>query len=294
MGVRRRPRLRGFNRVPKDARRRLFELIRARVRTPYAPNALPPFPIVYRELFLALGRPVVTLADVDYTGEATRFAEIEVGDLIMLCKWYEFYDICEKLVQLCADSSRSRLDSEIDSVFEDEGLPYSMGDGLVVWRGGTPLFREAVIGALGLLGTDARFAGPARQLGKASQHLNRRPPDAENCVKDAVGALEGVAGILFNEPKATLGELMKRHAGRLNVHPALGGAILLSGAVSKVYGYSSDEDAIRHGAAGALKEPLEEAELVLHWCAASIVYLIRKSDALSRQSSSAVPPSPSP
>ena len=43
-------------------------------------------------------------------------------------------------------------------------------------------------------------------------------------------------------------------------------------------GFRGDQQGIGHGATDALDELTAEAELVLHWCAAGILYLVKKSE----------------
>jgi hypothetical protein len=262
-----------YNRVPKSARKRLATLVEHRSRSTYRERGpLPSFPELYREVYLALGKRPEVLNEASW--EQVVYAKLSVQSLIMTSRWEQFYNICDVLLEFCSGGQGERFREELDALFLEEGLPYEVVGWKIEWRGGIPLFREAITSALGLLKSGPGLAGPAEQLAKALEHLNRRPPDAENCVKDAVGALEGAARILSDEPKRTLGPLLRSLATRLKVHPAL------AEAMSSVYGYSSDEEAVRHGATTALKGPVEEAELVLHWCAASIVYLVRKRDAL--------------
>jgi hypothetical protein len=125
--------------------------------------------------------------------------------------------------------------------------------------------------AASLLVTEERFRGPAEQWEKARTHLNKRPPDAENCVKDAIGALEGTARIITGQKSKTLGDLTRPIADQLGFHPTLGGAM------SKLYGFRGDEPGIGHGATEPSRGLIEEAEMVLHWSAAAIAFLVKKS-----------------
>jgi hypothetical protein len=121
-----------------------------------------------------------------------------------------------------------------------------------------------------LLLSDSRFAGPEEQFAKANQHLNERPkPDTENCVKDAVGALEGVAKIVSGQEKAILSQLLKSHFSD-QIHPTL---IL---ALEKVYAYRGDVGGVGHGQTKPSDLGIEEARLVLGLCADYIVYLVSK------------------
>lgn len=138
----------------------------------------------------------------------------------------------------------------------------------IQWRLGVPATAsvEEARTALSAPGSE----GPAQQWEKARGHLAKRPPDCENSIKDAVGALEGAARILARRPSDTLGQVIKAFGPQLGVHPAL------TLAIGNLYGYRGDEQAVAHGATQARKDLLPEAELVLHWSAAAIVYLIAK------------------
>jgi len=189
--------------------------------------------------------------------------------LINNVEWSGYYDLCEELVR--QSGSPERVIAELEAIFTEEGLPYSMtADGLQ-WRQGQPAV-EAIEEATQRLVQSKRFSGPAEQWEKARNHLNEKPPDAENCIKDAVGALEGTARIISGQPSRTLGQLIQPLAGELEIHPALASAI------SNLYGFRSDGQGIGHGATEPSQGLIEEAEMALHWCAAAIVLLVKKSD----------------
>lgn len=193
----------------------------------------------------------------------------EIRELIHAVEWWQFYDVCEELVKL--SNQPDEVAKRIDSLFTAEGLLYKMTASGIEWRFAEPAV-TALAEAKGLLLSSGDFQGPSEQWEKAKGHLARRPPDPENCVKDAVGALEGVARILSQRPSCTLGQIIRPLAQQLGIHGAL--ATTMSG----LYGYRGDEQAIAHGATARLQDLVPEAELVLHWCAASIVYLVKKAD----------------
>ncbi|MBI2866143.1 MAG: hypothetical protein HYX99_02115 [Chloroflexi bacterium] len=116
-----------------------------------------------------------------------------------------------------------------------------------------------------------KFKGPDQQFQKAIRALNVRPqPDTENCIKDAVGALEGVARIVTGDEKSTLGDLLdKKLVPTIIPKP-------LHKAFEAVYGYRSTTPGIGHGQVEASTVMLEDAELVLGLCAAMIIYLAKK------------------
>jgi len=82
-------------------------------------------------------------------------------------------------------------------------------------------------------------------LTQAREDLSRRPtPDFSGCVHHSIAALEAVARERSGDPKATLGDVVARHAGKLRIRPPL------DQAVTKLWGFSSEEGG-RHGREGS-------------------------------------------
>jgi len=108
----------------------------------------------------------------------------------------------------------------------------------------------------------------AKHLHEALQDLSRRPnPDLPGAIYHSMGALECVARDLTGDPKATLGEILKRYPGLLPKP--------LDTALSQAWGYASNE--ARHVEEG--REPSrEEAELLVGLSAAISGYLTRKQN----------------
>ena len=245
-----------YNEVPKPARVKLRELLDRHGNSLVGPSG--GFPTLLRTLANHIGQ---------LPGQGDKRQALDA--LIYECQWYEFFDICEKVLELCPARLKGEVQQEVNAILAENGIQYQMRDGRMEWRGGTPLFSEGVSKAQQLLSTSPKFQGPAQQLEKACKLLSGRPPDPENCIKDAIGALEGVARIML-EKDQVLSELLKPLACKLGMHPALREAI------GKLYAYRGREEGIAHGATQPLKVGVEEAELVLHWCAAAIAYLLRK------------------
>jgi hypothetical protein len=115
--------------------------------------------------------------------------------------------------------------------------------------------------------------GPAQQWEKAVAHLSARPPDSENCIKDAIGAVEGAARILSRREEETLSKIILPFAKEIDIHPTL--AVM----IDKLYAYRGDEQAVARGATKTLKATPADAELVLHISASVIVYFTKKCKA---------------
>lgn len=120
-----------------------------------------------------------------------------------------------------------------------------------------------------------KFPEPFKQLAKAKSFLyGVGSPDVENCIKDSVGALEGLARILLNEPKKTLGDLLPELKGEFLGHPAMDKILGL------VYAIRGDVPGAAHGQHKASNLKLDDAEFVFNTCMACMIYLAKKSGIL--------------
>ena len=191
-----------------------------------------------------------------------------IRKLFLEAEWWQIYDLCEILVNMCR--FREQIAERIDAILAEEGVPYRITTDGIKWR-----FPEATAGALSeatrFLVDEPRLRGPAKQWQKASEHLSERPPDAENCIKDAIGAVEGTARILSGRTTDILSVLIKPLAQSIGMHGAL------TGVVEKLYAYRGDEQAVAHGATRAPGDLTAEAEFVLHTSAATIIYFTKKA-----------------
>jgi len=198
-------------------------------------------------------------------------ARQEIEQIIRTSDWWAFYDTCEIMVEAVRETSGGSHDFEGDAnrLFEDECLGWRLKQGLVE-RVGTEESERLLDDARRVL-RDTRLAGPEEQFAKAVRALSVRPePDTANCVKDAVGAVEGVARILTGRPSAVLSGIVADLRRKKILHPAL--AKCFDG----LYGYRGDAEGAAHGAVTDVAVPLPEAEMALNTSAALIIYLVNK------------------
>ncbi len=121
-------------------------------------------------------------------------------------------------------------------------------------------------GAAQVLGDTGRPTAE-RELHEAIADLSRRPePDLSGAVHHALAALECVMRDACDDPKATLGELVKRYPGRLPKP--------LDTAVEKLWGYASE--AGRHMREGGTPTHAD-AEFVVGATATIVTYLASTS-----------------
>jgi hypothetical protein len=195
----------------------------------------------------------------------------EVQELIYSCEWFKVYDIIEVLYAGLArtdeydgEGNASVFADEINEFFIDEGIGWKIVDRKVVTRG-TEAFEAVVTEAISDLETSERPTA-ANHLHQALQDLSRRPEaDLPAAAYHAMGSLECVARDLTGDPKATLGEILKRHPGLLPKP--------LDTALSQVWGYASNE--ARHVLEGR-EISRDEAELLVGLSATVSTYLSRK------------------
>lgn len=98
---------------------------------------------------------------------------------------------------------------------------------------------------------------------KAKNFIFTSPPDFENSIKESVNSIESCLMILLNQPKDTLGKLIKNP----KIDPDIGKII------SQVYGLSSNKDFVRHGGVQNQIIGQLEAEFFLDFAASAIIYI---------------------
>jgi len=105
---------------------------------------------------------------------------------------------------------------------------------------------------------DTRFQGVSNHLKRALELLsNRENPDYRNSIKESISAVESMAKIITQKPKADLEEVLKVLERSGKIHGAL------KAGFSKLYGYTSDEGGIRHA---MLEEPnLSASDAKFFW-----------------------------
>jgi hypothetical protein len=192
----------------------------------------------------------------------------EVRYLVDECAWFKVYDIIEAVYDDIADGLRQktakRFADDINAAFLELGIGWKLENGQIISRGDDEyeiVLKEAAA-ALDASGRPTAHS----HLQEARQALSRRPkPNLSGAVYHAMGSLEAVARDLSGTPKATLGEILKRH----DIVPKP-----LDTALSQMWGYASNE--ARHVEEG--REPTrEEAELVVGIAAAMVTYLSKKA-----------------
>lgn len=176
------------------------------------------------------------------------------------CTWNEVYDFLEAVIAI---EENEDLESNINYFLERELAGYHLINRKFV-DVTDPLEIAAIEEAL----HDNQFKPVADHLNRALELLaDRKNPDYRNSIKESISAVESVACILAKNSKATLGDALKLLEQSQRLHPALRDAF------SKLYGYTSDAQGIRHA---MLDEPTltaADAKFFLLSCTTFINYL---------------------
>lgn len=201
----------------------------------------------------------------------------EVDDLIAGCKWYTVYDIIEGVYRRLKDGGYTvqqgnaadpaeYFAGELNAFFFQNGIGWQLVDGQIQVRG-SEIFEEVTHTTIDVLSETAHRTAQ-KEIHQALIDLSRRPePDVTGAVQHALAALECVARDACGDPKATLGEILKRHQDLLP-RP-------LDAAVEKAWGYASEHG--RHLREG--REPsMAEAELLVGMASVIATYLVKKSN----------------
>ncbi len=201
----------------------------------------------------------------------------EVVELLGECEWYSVYDIAEALYAALEPRpatpwQRSKLqkaaeyEERLNKLFQRGGVGWQMRSGRIVVRGSEPFEAVTREASKRLLEHGRPIA--AREIHDALDDLSRRPnPKVSGAIQHAMVALECVACDVAGDPRATLGEVLKKHAAAIGIPPPLDQALI------KLWGYASEHG--RHLREG--REPaFQEAELVVTVAAAVSLYLSRE------------------
>ncbi|MFE1409126.1 AbiJ-NTD4 domain-containing protein [Nocardia sp. NPDC059239] len=180
---------------------------------------------------------------------------VVIKDWIKNREWFEVYDLLEELVQL-----DQGLATTFNSVLEMYKAGYRLLDGKVV-----PIADSHELSEIeGALTTESPSA--AHHLQNALSLLaDREKPDYPNSIKESISAVEAFLAPITG--KNTLGAALIHLKKTDNfAHPAL------LDAWSKLYGWTSDEDGVRHGGETVPAERITQAlaRYVLISCSAFI------------------------
>ncbi|PYV16609.1 MAG: hypothetical protein DMG21_11065 [Acidobacteria bacterium] len=155
-----------------------------------------------------------------------------------------------------------------NDLFEREVSGYRFVDGKVA-----PITSQEEVGEVEEAANVAgRMKPGAVHFQRALELLaDRKSPDYRYSVKESISAVEAACRVLAGKPKAQLTDLLRKVKDTVGLHPALEKAFV------SMYGYTSDEQGVRHSLLDESNLTFEDAKFMLVSCAAFVNYLRAKA-----------------
>lgn len=199
----------------------------------------------------------------------------KVKDTLRECvyhgEWFEVFDLIEFIAQRhrFRDSNTKFIDN-CNYVLEKEMSGYRFVGGQI-----SPITETTEVAEIDEALDNAK--GPVRtHLNRALELLSDRDKrDYRNSVKESISAVESLVAIEVESDKGTLGQLLKLLEKKTGLHPAL------KEAFSKLYGFTSSKDGIRHALLKADTVDFHDAKFMLVTCSAFVNYVHGKEQGAS-------------
>ena len=198
-----------------------------------------------------------------------RTAEEQLKDNILkFFRWYEVYDFVELHLSYLNDDEKKERIKKYNELFEQEKAGYRIVSGEIA-----PITNESEIRIIEQA-TDTAFESVNQHMQKALNfYADIKEPDYENSIKESISAVEAMCCIItgMSGANSSLGKTIKKlKENGIHIHSSM------ENAFSSLYGYTSDEDGIRHGGIDFKNAPAEDAKYMLISCSAFVNYLIEK------------------
>lgn len=180
-------------------------------------------------------------------------------------EWNYIYDFLEAYISILNKEKCLTIITAYNKILEEEKSGYRIIKGLV-----TPITNEQEMQSIENA-NKTKYDTVNIHMRKALEHYSdRKNPDYENSIKESISAVEALCCIITENNKATLGEAIKKIEEKLPLHGSL------KDAISKLYGYTSDENGIRHAGIDFKGASSEDAKYMLVICSAFVNYIIEK------------------
>jgi hypothetical protein len=186
-------------------------------------------------------------------------------------QWYEIYDLIEFVAKRGRPIDANNFKSVCNVILERELSGYRfVGNEIAPITNKNEVAEiEQAIETAG----EKRLEGVRKHLESALTKLSdRKNPDYRNSIKESISAVESLCIIISKDPKATLGQALKKVKDTVGLHPSL------EKGFSSIYGYTSNEGGIRHAMIDENTCDFDDAKYMLVSCSAFINYLIMKAN----------------
>lgn len=188
----------------------------------------------------------------------------EVREYFLECPWNEAYDFVEFVAKNTRNSyiRRCFIDA-CNEVLERENSGYRFINEIIVPIIDNNEIEELESAFNTLPVVDLHLSAALKLLS------NRESPDYRNSIKESISAVEAICRVICGDENATLGEALKRidKQGKVKMDTPL------KEAFSKLYGWTSSSEGIRHSLLNQPTVTVEDARFMLVACSAFINYL---------------------
>lgn len=209
-------------------------------------------------------------------------------DLLRKMEWWQVYTLCERVyryqireagfraedddwvVSKTKDEMRVYFSDQINDILAEENIAYQFLEGEFQRQGRAQTQRA--MQRIGRVLGQARLSTVRNHYNKARKFFDARPvADVENCVKEALCALEACLEVLSGKPAsrdfARVVQQLKGNEARQIPPPIAEGMI-------KLHGYRGSGQGVAHAALEGNRVTELDAELVLSLVASYISYLV--------------------
>lgn len=204
---------------------------------------------------------------IPYSIEST----IESIDTLFFKKyqWYEIYDF----IEACIEYFPFQHDKDSFNILLNDCLQIENSAYRIINDKVTEITSEQEIQSIEeALENTNPYSGVQQHLNQALKLMSDRTnPNYSKSMHDSISAVEGLAKILLEDDSITLGKAIPKLRTKYSLHP------VLMESLNKLYGYTSDEDGIRHGSPNPSAMSYIDAKFMLVACTNFINYLIEKT-----------------
>ncbi len=193
-----------------------------------------------------------------------------IRDKFFKASWFEVYNLIEYIVRNIERlTGEDRFEGFLNGILERELSGYRVVRGEIVRitdKQEVESVREAASES------SSGLDGVSKHINKALHLLGKKPePDYENSIKESISAVEAICCLLTGEKAKGLSKALKKLSDNMHLHPSLKEGFL------KLYGYTSDEDGIRHSILEEKDIGFAEAKYMLVTCSAFVNFVKDKA-----------------
>lgn len=207
---------------------------------------------------------------LDTIEELTQYAKQQIRKIYFELDWYEVYDLVEFIAGIELPDYGVDLSEIYNSVLEREMSGYRFIDGVlskITDKNELNEIENAIKSA-----RKSKYEGTFIHLRSSVIKLSdRKNPDYRNSIKESISAVESCVKQISKDPNAKLTTALNLIQEKVGLHAAL------KKGFSALYGYTSDEDGIRHAMLELKVCEFEDAKYMLASCSSFINYLIVKA-----------------